>query len=114
MYYINDELAPTVDRYDLQKFIDPNYDFTDFISSYFINKVTSLPIGGTRIVQGEGGKPDLLSFRIYDSTQYWWILMLYNSLFNPIDLTEGMTIKYPKKSDLETLYFQLTAYSVSE
>ena len=113
MYYINKKLSSSLSRYDMQKFINPDNDFVDFVDSYFINEITSLSLGGKMIVQGEGGKPDLLSSHIYGSTQFWWVLMLYNGLVSSEDLVEGMTINYPGLSQLQELYFQLNSKRIA-
>lgn len=91
----------------MAKFVNPAYDVVDWLSSYFIDRVKMIPIFGEIEVQGEGGKPDLLSYHIYGKTQYWWIILVYNNLLNVEDLKEGMLIKYPSTSQLEELYFQL-------
>lgn len=110
MFYLNTAILPTISRYDLQKFIDPSNDFVDFLTSYFIIEISTLSVFGKYVVQGEGGKPELLSSHIYNGgTQYWWILMAFNGLTDESQLIEGMTIKYPSVTSLESIYFKLNA-----
>jgi len=96
-------------RYDMAKFMGFTMDFFDVINSYFIAQVKQLNVGGKRLVQGEDGRPDLLSYRIYGKTQYWWILMFYNDYLTPEDIVTGNLVKYPSLNDLEDLYFTLNA-----
>jgi hypothetical protein len=50
----------------------------------------------------EAGRPDLLSFNIYGTTSYWWILSKYNDIINPIyELQAGLIIKVPHEKDIQ-------------
>jgi len=110
MFYLNTAILPTIARYDLQKFVDPTNDFVDFLTSYFVIEVSDLPVFGKYQVQGEGGKPELLSASIYNGeTQYWWILMAFNGLTDENQIVEGMIINYPSVTALEGIYFKLNA-----
>lgn len=54
----------------------------------------------------DGDRPELISNRIYGTVQYWWVVLLMNSISNvyeewPLDdeqLTKYMDIKYPNNS----------------
>ena len=105
MYYVNEELL-SLTRYDMIKFFEFNKDNIDALTSYFALHLKDLPYIGERVVQAEVKRPDLLSYNIYGSTQYWWILMWYNDILSINDLTLGTKIKYPSYSDIEALYVQ--------
>ena len=112
MHFINLELLNTKDfkeRFDLQKFVGFSEDVYDYLDSYFIEQVNKLPVFGKTIVQIEENRPDLVSYRIYGTTQFWYILMIYNGMVSPFDLTEGQELNYPKIEDIEKLYFSLNA-----
>ena len=94
-------------RFDLRKFLNFNVDNFDPLTSNFLFKLKEIPSGGRYVISGEEGKPDLISFRIYEDTQYWWIIMLYNNILDPVDLTNGLVLVYPDIDELDTFYFTL-------
>lgn len=115
MYYINTD-RNIEKRYDIAKFVEwyiPPFDTPvyDILCSYFWNQVVNLPQGGVFVVSGEEKRPDLISYKIYRDTQYWWIILLYNRLTSNEDITAGMELKYPLLVDMEALYFKLMGLS---
>jgi hypothetical protein len=102
MFKINPKI--TEKRFDASKFM-AFADGYDIIDSAFLSGIKSLPVAGSYIVRLEPGRPDLLSYNLYRDTQYWWLLMLYNDLKLPEDLSMGLEIQYFRVSDLETMYF---------
>jgi hypothetical protein len=51
-------------------------------------------------------RPDLLSYDLYGTKDYWWVFAQrnINSIKDPVyDFTAGTTIKLPKKSNLERI-----------
>ena len=100
-------------RYDMAKFLDFSEGLQDPLTSTFINNLLTLKPAGTYAVRSSAGRPDLLSFRIYRDTQYWWILLKFNSLLHPDDLVEDLVINYPSINDLENLYFSLRSKEVA-
>lgn len=96
------------ERYDLSKFFDySSGDNHDILTSFFLLELKKLSESGNYFVQSEEGRPDLVSFRIYGSVQYWWIILEYNELLSYQDIKNGTTIKYPSVQDIEDLYFRL-------
>jgi hypothetical protein len=79
------------------------------MSSYLLKELKKLTPLGVYIVSGTEQRPDLISYTIYKDTQYWWLLMHYNSLLAIEDIIQGMQIKYFKLSDLEKIYFSLNS-----
>lgn len=105
MYYLN-LLANTPLRFDMAKFMEFNVGY-DFVNSWFLNKVMLLPTLGRYYIKDEENRPDLISYRIYGTTELWWLVLLYNDLVNNGDVTIGKTIKYPSLSDLEALFHRI-------
>jgi hypothetical protein len=108
MFYIDLETI-TTDRYDLAKFMDyANDGVFDPLNSYLLLEIPRLPAIGIYTIQEEQNRPDILSYKLYKDTQYWWVLMWYNSIATPQDLKIGLKISYPSLSSLEQLYMNAT------
>lgn len=103
MFYINNEIETDV-RFDTIKFFNFNVDNIDPLDSYFISNIQKLPATGTYTIVSEDKRPDLVSYQLYEDTQYWWILMIYNKILDISEFSAGTDIVYPDKSLLETLY----------
>lgn len=95
------------ERFTVSKFMDYVEDNFDPLTSNVLNSIYDLSPAGFIKVEGTDFRPDVLSFIIYEDTQYWWVLMLYNRFNSIDDIKNGMTIKYPDLADLEDLYFSL-------
>lgn len=104
-FYINLDIQST--RFDFSKFMRWNDDNLDPLTSLFLHKLKEINPGGFYRINGEEGRPDLVSYNIYGSTQGWWLLLYYNDIIDPESLSNGDTLKYPLLSDLEDLYFSL-------
>lgn len=110
MYYIDLD-TKTIDRFDLAKFMDfTNDGVFDPLTSYLLLEIPRLSPIGEYVIRKEEKRPDLLSFSLYGDTQYWWVLMWYNTLYKPEDLTVGLKIKYPSLSAVEQLYMNASVY----
>jgi len=112
MHFINLALLNEkdfADRFDLQKFVEFKEDVYDYLDSYFITQIKKLPVFGTTFVQIEENRPDLLSYRVYGTVKFWYILLIYNDMVSPLELFEGQNINYPRVDELEELYFSLNA-----
>ncbi|MDW7551269.1 hypothetical protein [Pseudoalteromonas peptidolytica] len=81
----------------------------DVLDSYMFAAIKKLPMAGTYLIVEDEGNPPLISYRLYGHTEYWWMLMTYNSLVSPMQLKAGVSIKYPILSELEALYAKLAA-----
>ena len=110
MFYIDLETAFR-DRFDLAKFMDYTDDGVfDPLNSYMLYQIPLLPAIGTYTIRKEAGRPDNLAWAIYGDTQYWWVLMWYNSIYKPEDLKVGLKINYPSLSAIEQLYMNASVY----
>jgi hypothetical protein len=106
-FFINVDLT-TEKRFAMGKF----FQFTDSydpLSSFFMNEVVKLPQSGYYNIQGEEGRPDYLSYKIYGDTQYWWILLLYNNKLEFDDFSIGDIVRFPSTESIEDLFFSLKA-----
>jgi len=113
MFYLNEDLD-TKNRYDPAKFMEYSEFCHDILTSKFINDIPVAASAGYKSVQYNEGKPDKLSYDLYGSTQFWWIILLYNKLLTDIELTSDMTILYPLLSELEESYFRLKSLNTAE
>lgn len=106
MYYINLEYDSPI-RYDLAKFLPFEEDVYNILDSSFLDQLRELiPLGYFEVV-GEEGRPDLVSWKVYKNTQYWWVIMEFNGLVDFEDLTPGKILAYPSLNKVEDIYFNL-------
>lgn len=106
-YYINLD-TDYATRFSAGKFMRFT-DNSDPLSSLFFNSLIQLPVAGSYLVVQNEGRPDVISFYIYGSTQYWWELMFYNTIMFPWYIPTGTILNYPSLASLENFYFQLKA-----
>ena len=66
--------------------------------------IPKLPEQGTRKITTEEVRPELLSFRIYRDTQYWWIFLVYNEILDINQLQPGVILLYQNINYVEYLY----------
>lgn len=115
MFYINPEIN-TTDKFDMCKFMDMSSDGAfDCLNSYLLYALPKIPyIGYITVSNVQANRPDMLSYAIYGTTQYWWLLMLYNNLLSPYDIEVGLKIYYPSLANLEQFYTQATLAQKTE
>ncbi|QPB08520.1 hypothetical protein [Vibrio phage Va2] len=77
---------------------EPIYDWLD---SRLIDSILNLPEEGRIICHERAYRPDLLSLDIYQSMEYWQVLLIYNNLMSVEDLTPDKEISYPSREKLE-------------
>lgn len=105
MQFINLDLR-VKDRYDLSKFLEYTDNY-DPLTSYFLTELLKLSPYGKYAVQSDDTRPELIAYKIYGDVQYWWIILLYNSLTTWDEITTEMVLSYPAVEHLEDLYFRL-------
>lgn len=110
MFFIDNSLDTTT-RFDMIKFFNFDVDNIDCLTSFMMRALKILPKIGTYTIKEEEYRPDLLSYKLYNDTQFWWLLMWYNSILSIKDLKSGLSIDYPSKNNLEDLYLSATNYS---
>lgn len=105
-FFINLELE-TTERFDMSRFMRFDCDVFDPIAAHMISQVKALDSGGNYTAEGEDFRPDLVSNKIYGTTEYWWIILLYNDKLSFQDLQHGDELEYPSVQAIEDLYFRL-------
>ncbi len=54
-----------------------------------------------RVVAIDVCRPDLISYKVYGTTEFWWVICLVNNINNPlVDIVPGMILKIPNQLDL--------------
>lgn len=99
-------------RFDMGKFIKFENDNFDPLTSNFFNKIRTLPQDSTFKITTEMGRPDQISRKIYGDEQYWWIILLYNNIFDVEQLVSGLELGYPDSDALDEFYFTLKQSSI--
>jgi len=106
MHFIN-TLDEFKTRYDLAKFMEYTNNCYDVLTSYVLENISALEISETNVVQTEEQRPDLISYNIYGTTQYWWILMHFNAFINIDNFINSVNYNIFSITDLEDMYFSL-------
>ena len=85
------------------KVIVNNQTVNDFGNSYYSRFFQiKRPLSYYTIQQSDIQRPDIISFKIYGSQDYWWIIMKYNQIFDIWnDLQEGNVLSVPDKLDID-------------
>ena len=77
----------------------------DFLWNTLSSFVMKHTRGYYRIKGDEVGQPDLISYRIYGTEKYWWLICLVNKIENPLeDMVEGSIIQLPNVRDIYDFY----------
>jgi hypothetical protein len=118
MRFINTTYKTDV-RYDIPKFCDHTENVLDILDSYVFEKVSSyyeerislkdLSIEGIFTVTTQEFRPDKISYEIYKSHQYWWLIMEFNNIINIFDIVSGLELNYFNLAELEDIYFSLNS-----
>jgi len=111
LYYINLDYETDI-RFDNAKFLDYSEGCYETLTSSFLYEIEKLPPVDRFTVTSEEKRPDLISQKIYGSTQYWWLLMEYNNIIDINNIVNGTIFEYPDLIDLENIYFSLKAKEV--
>lgn len=110
MFFINTDYISD-ERYSLEKFMPFLEDNFDVLDSYFLENLNLLPVLGSFTITTEEYRPDLISYRIYNTVSYWSLLLLYNSVKDLDELITGRSLNYFDARDLESLFFSLKSKS---
>ena len=104
-------------RLDLEKFLyTDNSEFLhDPLTSSFLDSILNLKPRIKFLVRGEDFRPDYISYKVYDGdTQYWWVVMFYNGIYDRNDLVTGMVLNLPSIDQIEDVYFSLKKNKTSQ
>jgi len=62
----------------------------------YCNKLASEPAKVLVVPAGFEGRPDLLSYEVYGSVDYWWVICAANNIIDPFEqLIAGKQIRIP-------------------
>lgn len=97
-----------MDRTDFYKIItvrgNPEY---DYLQNSLSNFVTNYPIAYYRVVQEDLGRLDLISYKQYQTVDYWWLVGYINDVENVwTDMVVGDLYKIPSVIDIYNFYKQ--------
>lgn len=108
-FFINLDDKENSERFSPSKFFafTDNY---DPLTSYFANNIRKLAQSGYMRVEGDEGRPDNTSYKIYGDVQYWWILLLYNGKLEFDTFMNGEVVKFPSVDDVEDMFFSLKSF----
>lgn len=105
-FFINTTIED-VERFDFSKFMKLENGAFDPMTSNVLRELKNLPLGGRIRVEGKDNRPDLISFDVYGTTQYYWVIMVYNGLQSFTDVKHGMELTYPSLNSLDDYFFNL-------
>ena len=64
------------------------------------NRSTSSSDKFTIVPAGEEYRPDLTSYRAYNTVDYWWLIMEFNGIFDVYDYRAGLNLRIPSANNL--------------
>ena len=93
---------PKLDRSNFLESVSSDFGLEkNLITNSILEFQPSRPEKLYKIQQIDVGRPDLISYRFYRSTNYWWFLMKYNGIddvFNEMYI--NMPIRIPAETDI--------------
>ena len=77
----------------------------DWLNTTYVSKIKALPVSQKMVLAAKYVPyPDLLSYDLYGTTDYWWVLCMYNGVVRIFaDMTEGTLWKIPALSDIQSM-----------
>jgi hypothetical protein len=94
-------------RFGMGRFMLFDDDVFEPITSHLLESVVALESGGQYTVAGDDFRPDQVSNKIYGTTEFWWIILVYNGKISFNDIQHGDELNYPPIQAIEDLYFSL-------
>lgn len=53
------------------------------------------------VMAKESGRLDLVSYRVYNTPVYWWLIARFNGIINPETAVAGTRLKIPKLQEIQ-------------
>jgi len=73
----------------------------DYLHNNLTKFTMNYPVSYYRIETQDLQRPDLISYKIYGSITYWWLLMMVNGIENPLkDMEVGQLLQIPNVLDM--------------
>jgi len=91
-------------RFVMEKFIEEDFNFFDVYNSKFLFLIKELKQFGEYKITMDSARIDLISYNIYGTTQFWWMLLEFNDIADQFSIKRGQIIKFFDLSDLESKY----------
>lgn len=106
------EYMETPVRFDASKFVPwTDVGGFDYLRSYFCQQLGYVPSYSDFEITKEEGRVDLVANSMFEGvsnpTQYWWIVLMYNGIYDIEELKCNTKLKCPDLSALEDLYFRV-------
>ena len=80
--------------------IDSTQEF-DYLYNSISNFRTDYPVTYYKITDSDLMRPDLISYQVYGTVDYWWIICYLNQIHNPFsDIKIGMVLAIPNVLDI--------------
>jgi len=77
----------------------------DYLHNTLSEFKTEYPIEYYRIEEGDLIRPDLISYKIYGTINFWWLIMMFNNIHDVFnEMQVGTLIKIPNQLDIYTFY----------
>lgn len=98
-------------RFDLERFVNFSGEYWDIVQAPIFEAIKLFKPIGIYTISEYPFRPDVVSYNIYEDTQYWPYILSYNNIYNPMDLTFGLKLKYFDISNLDDLIYSYSNYN---
>ena len=106
-FYVNTENSVD-NRFNFPNFIEFKNNVYDTMDSVMTGEIRKLPSAGVYNVRSlEDQRPDLVSYNIYGTIEYWWIILRYNGMIDFTKLRGDTTINFPSERNIDDLYLEM-------
>lgn len=77
--------------------------YLDILDAGYLESLDNIVIEKEYLIEGQyEGHPELLSYQLYSTVDYWWILCLVNEIIDPIsDFTMNKKIAIPSLASIQ-------------
>lgn len=93
---------------NLSKYVATSDTGYDFLDSDFLRRVSQLPSQGyITLTAVDYQRLDLLAYKQYGDTAFWYIFLAHNDITSVEDLEPGMQLSYPSLDNIKLLINEL-------
>ena len=95
-----------MNRLDFYKTVSvDNVDECDFLNNNLSKFVMKRQPSYYTVIQSDLRCPDVISWKMYGTEYFWWLLCLINDVLSPlVDIKAGMTLEVPNIVDIHDFY----------
>jgi hypothetical protein len=77
----------------------------DFLYNNLSRLVLNYPVSYYQLTDSDVMRPDLVSYKMYNTTDFWWLILYVNDIEDPLtDLVSGTIVKIPNVLDIYAFY----------